>query len=89
MAAANPPRARYADWTAPLYRRRQVPMDDLVGCEGLARLPGVLAPAELARGLSALDSASRSIDGTDACRRRRKKNAFLRSSTRAAERDVK
>jgi hypothetical protein len=81
VAAANPRPAReYAEWTAPLYRRRRVPMDDLVGlCEGLrAALPSVLSPAELNAASTALDEAievyrwHRRLAG-DA----RKKNAFL------------
>lgn len=81
VAAANPqPAHDYADWTAPLYRRRRVPMDDLVAlCEGLrAALPSVLAPAEVTVASAALDSAievyrwHRRLAG-DA----RKKNAFL------------
>jgi hypothetical protein len=81
VAAADPlPAREYADWTAPLYRRRRVPMDDLVAlCEGLrAALPSVLAPAELAAASAALDGAievyrwHRRLAG-DA----RKKNAFL------------
>ena len=81
VAAADPVPAReYADWTAPLYRRRRVPMDDLVAlCEGLrVALPSVLAPAEMAAASSALDAAievyrwHRRLAG-DA----RKKNAFL------------
>jgi hypothetical protein len=49
----------YADWTAPVYRRRRTPMDDLIGlCEGLrVALPSVLAPAEMASASTALDSA--------------------------------
>ena len=37
VATKEPDRAReYGEWTAALYRRRRVPMDDLVGlCEGL------------------------------------------------------
>lgn len=81
VAAANPlPAHEYAEWTAPLYRRRFVPMDDLVAlCEGLrSALPSVLAPAELAAASAALDQAievyrwHRRLAG-DA----RKKNAFL------------
>lgn len=81
VAAADPLQAReYADWTAPLYRRRRVPMDDLVAlCEGLrGALPSVLAPAELGSASAALDAAievyrwHRRLAG-DA----RKKNAFL------------
>lgn len=81
VAAANPgPAHDYAEWTAPVYRRRKVPMDDLVAlCEGLrAALPSVLAPAELTLASAALDQAieayrwHRRLAG-DA----RKKNAFL------------
>ncbi|MEO8571359.1 MAG: hypothetical protein ABI553_06620, partial [Chloroflexota bacterium] len=81
VAAGDPDPAReYAEWTAPLYRRRRVPMDDLVAlCEGLrAALPSVLAPGEIGAASAALDSAigayrwHRRIAG-DA----RKKNAFL------------
>jgi len=81
VAAANPlPAREYAEWTAPLYRRRRVPMDDLVAlCEGLrAALPSLLGPAELAAASAALDQAieayrwHRRLAG-DA----RKKNAFL------------
>ena len=81
VAAADAlPAREYADWTAVLYRRRRVPMDDLVAlCEGLrAALPIVLAPAELAEASLALDAAikvyrwHRRLAG-DA----RKKNAFL------------
>jgi hypothetical protein len=81
VAAANPGLAHaYAEWTAPVYRRRRVPMDDLIAlCDGLrAALPSVLAPAELAAASAALDGAieayrwHRRLAG-DA----RKKNAFL------------
>src|SRR4029077_4761520 len=38
----------YAEWTAPVYRRRRTPMDDVVAlCEGLRiAFPSVLAPGE-------------------------------------------
>jgi hypothetical protein len=81
VVAANPlPAREYAEWTAPLYRRRRVPMDDLVAlCEGLrAALPSLLDPAELAAASAALDEAievyrwHRRLAG-DA----RRKNAFL------------
>jgi hypothetical protein len=81
VASGDPDPAReYAEWTAPLYRRRRVPMDDLVAlCEGLrAALPSVLAPGEIGSASAALDAAiaayrwHRRIAG-DA----RKKNAFL------------
>lgn len=81
VAAGNPrPAHDYAEWTAPVYRRRRVPMDDLVAlCEGLrAALPSVLAPTELDAASAALDQAieayrwHRRLAG-DA----RRKNAFL------------
>ena len=56
----DPGRAReYGEWTAPLYRRRRVPMDDLVGlCEGLrTALMNLLAPGEIAPAGAALDEA--------------------------------
>lgn len=81
VAAANPaPAHDYAEWTAPVYRRRRVPMDDLIAlCEGLrSALPSLLGPAELSAASAALDQAieayrwHRRLAG-DA----RKKNAFL------------
>ena len=53
------PAAEYADMIVPVYRRRSVPMDDLVAlCEGLrAALPSVLAPGELPTAGAALDAA--------------------------------
>ena len=74
------PAREYAEWTAPLYRRRRVPMDDLVAlCEGLrAALPSLLNAEEQAAASAALDAAievyrwHRRLAG-DA----RKKNAFL------------
>jgi hypothetical protein len=81
VAANDPYFAReYAGWTVILYRRRKVPMDDLVAlCEGI-RVAGasVLADGEQAAAEAALDDAievyrwSRRLAG-DA----RKKNAFL------------
>jgi hypothetical protein len=58
-SAAPNPAAEYADMTAPVYRRRRVPMDDLIAlCEGLrAALPSVLAPGELPTAGAALDAA--------------------------------
>lgn len=49
----------YAEWTAPVYRRRRTPMDDVVAlCEGLrAAFPSVLAPGELGSAGAALDAA--------------------------------
>src|SRR6478672_6205708 len=52
VATNDPGRAReYGEWTAALYRRRRVPMDDLVGlCEGLrTALTSLLAPGEIGR----------------------------------------
>jgi len=49
----------WADWVAPVYRRRKVPMDDLVTLsEGLrAALAAILAPGEQAAADAALDEA--------------------------------
>ena len=81
VAADDPDPAReYAEWSAPVYRRKQVPMDDLIGlCEGLrVALPAVLAPGELVPAGAALDAA---IGAFRAHRRiagdARRKNAFL------------
>jgi hypothetical protein len=60
VATNDPGRAgEYGEWTAALYRRRRVPMDDLVGlCEGLrTALTSVLAPGEVATAGAALDEA--------------------------------
>jgi hypothetical protein len=53
--------AAWADWVAPLYRRRRVPMDDLVHiAEGLRRgAAAVLAPDEARIGDEAIDEAIR------------------------------
>jgi len=81
VAAGDPTPAReYADWTSPVYRRKHVPLDDLINlCEGLrAALPAVLQPDELPLAGEAIDGAiaqyrwHRRLAG-DA----RKKNAFL------------
>ncbi len=81
VAADDPtPLREYADWTSPVYRRKRVPLDDLIGlCEGLrAALPVALAPGELEPANTALDAAiaqyrwHRRLAG-DA----RKKNALL------------
>ena len=72
--------AGWADWVVPVYRRRRVPMDDVINlCEGLrVALPAVMAPDELPSADRALDAAidryrwHRRIAG-DA----RKRNAFL------------
>ena len=81
VGAGDPtPLREYADWTAPVYRRKRVPLDDLIGlCEGLrAALPLVLAPNEFEAADAALDASveqyrwHRRLAG-DA----RRKNAFL------------
>lgn len=81
VAAADvAPIREYADWTSPVYRRKRVPLDDLIAlCEGLRQaLPSVLSPTELAGADLALSEAiaqyrwHRRLAG-DA----RKKNAFL------------
>jgi hypothetical protein len=81
LATGDPtPMREYADWTGPVYRRKKVPLGDLMNlCEGLRQaLPDVLAPGELPEAGVALDEAiavykwHRRLAG-DA----RKKNAFL------------
>jgi hypothetical protein len=81
VGAGDPAPAReYADWTSPVYRRKRVPLDDLINlCEGLrAALPAVLQPAEMPAADLAIDEAiaqyrwHRRLAG-DA----RKRNAFL------------
>jgi hypothetical protein len=81
LERGDPSQAReYAEWTAPLYRRRFVPMDDVIAlCNGLrAAFPSVLAPGELPLAGEALDAA---IAGYKWHRRiagdARKKNALL------------
>ncbi len=51
--------AAWADWVAPLYRRRKVPMDDLIQLsEGLRLAAGsVLEPQEVAVANEAIDEA--------------------------------
>lgn len=81
VAAGDPEPAKdYADWTSPVYRRKQVPLDDLINlCEGLRHaLPSVVDGTALADAEAAIDDAiaqyrwHRRLAG-DA----RKKNAFL------------
>jgi len=70
----------YADWTSPVYRRKRVPLDDLINlCEGVrAAIAGAMPP-------SVATEADRSIDAAIAqfkWHRRiagdaRKRNAFL------------
>jgi hypothetical protein len=60
LAADDPGQVReFADWVAPVYRRRGVPMDDLVTLsEGLrTALASVLAPEEQAAADRAIDEA--------------------------------
>lgn len=60
VASYDPGEVReWADWVAPVYRRRKVPMDDLVTLsEGLrAALPTVLSPKERVPAEAALDEA--------------------------------
>ena len=60
LASGDPGQVReWADWVAPVYRRRKVPMDDLVTLsEGLrSALSAVLAPDEQAAAGAALDAA--------------------------------
>lgn len=60
IAAGDPQGAyEYAERTAPVYRRKRVPMDDLIAlCEGLrAALPATLTPTELPAASAALDRA--------------------------------
>ena len=49
----------YAEWTAPLYRRRGVSMDDVIALsEGLRKaFPRVLAPDEMPAADPAIDEA--------------------------------
>ncbi len=60
VASADPGQAReWADWVAPVYRRRKVPMDDLITLsEGLrSALSAVLSPDERVPADTALDEA--------------------------------
>ena len=60
VASGDPGQVReWADWVTPVYRRRKVPMDDLVTLtEGLrGALPAVLSPAERVPADAALDEA--------------------------------
>ena len=81
VAAGDPAPAReYADWTAPAYRRKRVPLDDVINLlEGLRSvLPSVVDGRADADADAAIDAAitvyrwNRRLAG-DA----RKRNAFL------------
>jgi len=59
VASADPGQVReWADWVAPVYRRRKVPMDDLVTLsEGMrSALSAVLSPEEQVPAGAALDA---------------------------------
>ena len=59
VASADPGQVReWADWVAPVYRRRKVPMDDLVTLsEGMrSALAAVLSPEEQVPAAAALDA---------------------------------
>ena len=81
VAADDPTAAReYADWTSPMYRRKRVPLDDLINlCEGLrVAIASTVVPGTAAAADVAIDEAiaqykwHRRLAG-DA----RKRNAFL------------
>lgn len=61
--ASNDPLAvaAWAEWVVPIYRRRRVPMDDLILlCDGLRlAMPAVLAPDERTIAEASLDEAVR------------------------------
>ena len=49
----------YADWTSPVYRRKRVPLDDLINlCEGLrSAIAGASAPSVADAANAAIDAA--------------------------------
>ena len=60
VAVADPaPVREYADWTSPMYRRKRVPLDDLINlCEGLrSAIAGAVAPGLAAAADEAIDAA--------------------------------
>lgn len=60
VAAGDPSATgHYADMVSPTYRRKRVPLDDLIAlCEGIrAALPGILTPDEQPAAGEALDEA--------------------------------
>lgn len=60
IAADDPKVAgEYADWTSPVYRRKRVPLDDLINlCEGLrAAIGGAVAPQVAGAADAAIDAA--------------------------------
>jgi hypothetical protein len=81
MSVGDPSAAgEYADWTSPVYRRKRVPLDDLINlCEGVrAAIGGAMAPSIASEADTSIDAAiaqfkwHRRLAG-DA----RKRNAFL------------
>jgi hypothetical protein len=81
--------SEYADWTAPVYRRKAVPLDDLISlCEGLrAALPSVLAPHGCPSATEPSMRPSSSTAGTVAWRvTRARRTPCCSSCTRAVER---
>ena len=60
VASGTPtPAHEYAEWTVPVYRRRKIPLDDMIAiCRGLAAaLPIVLGPGEMPAATAAIDQA--------------------------------
>ncbi len=57
--ATTTPAREYAEWTVPVYRRRKIPLDDMIAlCRGLAAaLPIVLSPSEMPAATAAIDEA--------------------------------
>ena len=91
VETGDPGHAReYAEWTAPLYRRRGTPMDDVVAlCEGPAgRASRASSPRASCRSRprrsTRRSSATAGTGGSPATRARRTRSSS--SSTRAAER---
>ncbi len=58
--------AEWADWCAPLYRRRRVPMDDLISIsEGIrSAVRAVLSPQEMAVADASIDATIKSLRWT-------------------------
>ena len=60
VSVADPSAAgEYADWTSPVYRRKRVPLDDLINlCEGVrAAIAGAMAPSIAAEADRSIDAA--------------------------------
>lgn len=57
--ATTTPAREYAEWTVPVYRRRKIPLDDMIAlCRGLVTaLPIVLSPTEMPAATAAIDEA--------------------------------